>query len=263
MDAYRRRRLSLCPIEVPVTEKRLSLFLYTCKELELEWSDAKRSKLNIVVIFYRHKRHEMTSNAPKKSRETTSPVFEHVTKTNAKKDYFLTEEDLNRLRPWIKQNPHRSRDHMYLYKIVDIRAYLLTKHSFLAGEHTLDVYLQMLREKRDSRKTKRQETQRSIVETRRSELTRALEEARLELRSDSKLCEGYISGSIKDWTIPQIVRRMAEMRFLFDYTSFSAIYQQTKIDESIHHSERFEYAEQQALERYGDYPEIFPWQFEE
>ena len=54
---------------------------------------------------------------------------------------------------------------------------------------------------------------------RKNELIDALKKYKLSLRSDSKLCEKYIQSGIRGigMSIDDIVERMAEMKYLFDY----------------------------------------------
>jgi len=52
---------------------------------------------------------------------------------------------------------------------------------------------------------------------RRERLEKGLYKYGLTLRNDSKLCAGYINGTIKDWTVKKIVHRMCEMKYLYEY----------------------------------------------
>lgn len=70
------------------------------------------------------------------------------------------------------------------------------------------------------RSEKRLSTKNVKINMRRNNLIDALQEYKLELRDDSKLCHGYINGTIKTHTIPQIVERMCQMKFLYEYCDF-------------------------------------------
>jgi hypothetical protein len=101
-------------------------------------------------------------------------------------------------------------------------------------------------------------------ETRRLKLTKALGEAGLVLRSDSKYCWKYInSGSGK---IDEIVHRMCEMKFLFEYTDMrEELKRVSKGQEEeleagyFPDCSVFDEAEDNII-RKTPYPEIFPWQ---
>jgi hypothetical protein len=84
-------------------------------------------------------------------------------------------------------------------------------------------------------------------------LTLALKDQDLELRSDSKLCQEYIDDYGKrtyKTDINTVVRRMGEMRFLFDYLD---------VTQFINQGHNMENAEKMANPAY---PVIFPWIFE-
>jgi hypothetical protein len=54
-------------------------------------------------------------------------------------------------------------------------------------------------------------------------LSNELNKYKLQLRSDSKLCNGYINGTLNkyQWTVQTIVTRMCEVKFLFDYCNMA------------------------------------------
>lgn len=62
-------------------------------------------------------------------------------------------------------------------------------------------------------------------------MVESLNKYKLQLREDSKLCQGYIDGTIKDWTIDQIVERMCQMRFLYEYCDMDDAYQEAKSEQ--------------------------------
>lgn len=124
---------------------------------------------------------------------------------------------------------------------------------------------------------KEQRAQNSIVkrQKRHDKLVEALRASGLELRADSKLCTGYINGTIKDWTVKRIVERMCQMKYLYEYANMNQSYQDIRDAEE----EDFEfvrdkyprgteyypgprvvvYAEELALQRSGGYPAVWPW----
>ena len=108
---------------------------------------------------------------------------------------------------------------------------------------------------------------------RRTELIKALSKVGLELRSDSKLCDGWINNSITDyrrrtdnsWTIGSVVNRMCQMRYLFDYCNMDECLQiayeeqQDELENGYFpDSSVFDDAEYLALKG-NCYPKVFPW----
>lgn len=97
-------------------------------------------------------------------------------------------------------------------------------------------------------------------------LMKALDARGLELRADSILCQKYINGQIEldlDW----IVQRMCEMKYLYEYCNMNDIkkqvYKQYVLEQpnGIYTNYKIsERAEKIALEKYGFYPDVFPWE---
>jgi len=87
-------------------------------------------------------------------------------------------------------------------------------------------------------------------EKRKKKLKQVLKNSGLELRSDSKLCGGYIEGKIKDKTIPEIVERMCQVKYLFDYCDMKKY---------LHKYHNFDKSERKILKKYGEYPDEWPW----
>jgi len=119
---------------------------------------------------------------------------------------------------------------------------------------------------KETRKLQLQTNAKMKKKTRREKLIDALSEYKLELRDDSKLCSGYIDGSIKDWSLNEIVNRMCQMKYLFDYCKMDHYldkaydYQQEEYKAGyIPDCSVFEHAELMALDKYGNYPNKWPW----
>lgn len=93
---------------------------------------------------------------------------------------------------------------------------------------------------------------------RRAVLTDALELAGLNLRDDSSLCREYICTGKYD--INYVVRRMSEMKYLFDYCHIKSIMNKIKNQEYGYVDDLFDKAEKQILSRIKRYPIKFPWQ---
>jgi hypothetical protein len=92
--------------------------------------------------------------------------------------------------------------------------------------------------------------------TRRAALTIALSDNNMPLRDDSKLCQGYIAGSLTDWTINQIVLRMCQVKYLIEYWQECFVEAKREV---LAYESVFDRAERIAMRRYGKYPDKFPW----
>lgn len=113
------------------------------------------------------------------------------------------------------------------------------------------------------------------------ELKSKLEEHQIDLRKDSALCSGYINGTL-NLTIDNVVRRMCEMKYLYEYcymkqikkTLYKEFVSDKKksnkniIDGTINSNKNIKdgtinsQAERLALLTWseGKYPEKFPWE---
>lgn len=52
---------------------------------------------------------------------------------------------------------------------------------------------------------------------RKEKLIKALSKYGLKLRNDSRLCTNYMNGELTNWTLDEVVERMCQMKYLFDY----------------------------------------------
>jgi len=203
------------------------------------------------------------------------PEYQMICKTMAIKQYFLSEDDLDNLDSFEKVNPRRKSTKMTLYREIDIRQQACIKHNCFIT--TLDEKLvdltttsnykkQQRLMKKELKQNEREMKKEWKQNERQTNLVNALENAGLELRSDSKLCHGYINGNIKDKTIDEIVERMCQVKYLFDYCNFQ------KILDDVHDSQIEEYnagyfpdcpvfdeAEGIVLHKIKKYPAIYPW----
>jgi hypothetical protein len=219
----------------------------------------------------------------KKSKE--EPKITYITKTRLKQEYLLTEAVLKKFEHVERPNPHRRYGpSMILYDKEEILAYLKEFHG-ADTEEELTTVLEELRkkksEKSEVRKAKLKETKEKKKAERKERLVAALTAAGLELRGDSSLCDGYIEGTLRDdrdnsWDIDSIVKRMCEMKYLYEYCNFNEVYKECKKqrekerDYDREYGYRdwaddyretiFEEAESQVLANVGGYPKVFPWQ---
>lgn len=188
--------------------------------------------------------------------------MEKICKSVAKADYFLTDKDLA---PLVYTSvPRRGRFHDYvLYNLSDIVTvfcdkYHISNTDIVAKQTELAEQKKLAKEKR-AIKSKTKEIYRK------KELEEALAKYKLTLRDDSSLCQGYIDGSIRDWTLDKIVNRMCQMKYLFDYCNMDSCLEQAYQEQR---DERragyypdmsvFEQAELIAL-RHKSYPDTWPW----
>lgn len=89
----------------------------------------------------------------------------------------------------------------------------------------------------------------------------------VEFRPDSALCAKYINGKT-DLSIDNIVQRMCEMKYLYEYCNMKSIREQVYMDYvNSGYVKNYEgtittQAEKIALETYSNstYPDIFPWE---
>lgn len=110
----------------------------------------------------------------------------------------------------------------------------------------------------------------STILDRTLKLKSKLEQHQIELRSDSALCSKYIANTI-DLTLDQVVRRMCEMKYLYEYCHMKKIKLQLfkeylrekkSLGKKLEKGELNLKAEQLALQMWsgGKYPEKFPWE---
>lgn len=197
------------------------------------------------------------------------PEYKLIYKTKAKKKYFLNDNDLLKL-PSFETRAYNGYKYCdaYLYLESDIVDCFCKKNKI--DINSLDVTLEMLKNRKKERSKKIKETKENNINIRRKKLIKALRKMGLEMRRDSKLCEGYIDGSIKDWTLEEVVNRMCQMKFLYEYANMKhylikAEYEQMKHfnddgdDDYIPDIPTHDLAELYALEECGGYPDEWPW----
>jgi hypothetical protein len=187
------------------------------------------------------------------------PKYTLICKTNAKTSYHLTEKDLAKITNWFEAtNPHfKCASNMKLCTQADARRVACRKYECTNGELD-EICENMTKQKKNNRMMEPQNLKREI---RRLELVNALSCKGLELSSDSKLCDGYIDGTITNWTVDAIVERMCQVKYLFDYCHLGSYFDKAyKIKRSSHALDSlFDIAERLALKDYGPYPKFYPW----
>jgi hypothetical protein len=209
-----------------------------------------------------------------------------ITKSAAKHDYFLTDADLANIPSTEKRNPRfRSAAPMILYKEDDIKSAFCHKHGITADAGpiadavsgvnvgSVEAKIKSLKAQKEEKSAKMKAGKAKKRQGREDELVAALTDAGLNLRSDSKLCHGYIDGTLTDvWTVPQIVKRMCQVKYLFEYCNIDSFLNDLRKEyrewgEYYNSEDLFDEAETKALrkrraETGSAYPDIWPWQRE-
>jgi hypothetical protein len=206
------------------------------------------------------------------SKCSESLKYKLMCKTDIKNTYFISEEELDdrgcecyivpRRRGW---------SDMTLYALSDVLQYFCEIHELNYDDRTsIDTKVkelqEELRKKKELRAAKIKHKKQNDAVRRKQELVAELAKYKLVIRSDSKLCSGYIDGTIKDWTIEEIANRMCEMKYLFDYCNMDACMTEAYEEQQEEFEAGyfpdcsvFEQAELIALDKCGGYPKAWPW----
>ena len=198
-----------------------------------------------------------------------------ICKSRAKEKFYLTDKELKDVDSLSAPNSYGRYD-LVLYNRREIIEIFCRKYGINAdNEHEInskrnEIYLQK-QEIRDIAREKRQIAIEEKRKIRKKELKKKLSKKGLDLRPDSKLCEEYINGKIKDVPIEVIVDRMCQMKYLYDYCNMDHYLKKIKKLRNRTNYKKYEYesyisvfdeAELMALEKYGkkgDYPKRWPW----
>jgi ribosomal protein L13E len=176
-------------------------------------------------------------------------------KSHIKDKYFINPIKLEGL-PTITHYIHRQ--DATLYKLSDILDVFCAEYNVNRGSKFLiEAELESLKNKKAEKKAKREEDRVKKLEkmysspkyikaqeecalfhhNRKVKLIEALKKYGLELRSDSKLCQQYIDG-VNELSIDEIVERMCEMKYLFDYCNMKHY-----LDYVHTHKHKFKYSD--------------------
>jgi DNA repair protein len=142
--------------------------------------------------------------------------YELITKSRARTEFCLTEKEVQTSFESIAvPNPHyRAGPPMTLFLLSDVKAFAVTKYGSSQG----------LVEEQNRRKENRERKQiarEDRMEERRVALRDALARVGLEIRPDSRLCQGFINNTLEaHWTLDKVVEMIAEMRWLHEYTPY-------------------------------------------
>lgn len=199
--------------------------------------------------------------------ETCNNLDKHtlLTKTDAKKDYFLKDVDLVNLEAYRVSCRYNTATLYNKFAVMNI-ACIKYNTTIENLEHSLSIMRVAKEEKSNARKAKQIAAKQALYEKRTTELVSALEAMGLELRGDSKLCQMYLNGETSN--LQYIVKRMCEMKYLYDYCHMNecnALAYKQYCDDKKHGywsgESVSEMAEDIALRKYsnGRYPNSWPW----
>ncbi len=193
-----------------------------------------------------------------------------ICKTEAKKTYYLTDKDLVNVECTEVANSVYRNSMLCLYNKREIINEFCLKHSI--DQYDDDAIENKLEELADAKKNaalKREENAMKRRLNRKKKLIKELELYGLELRSDSKLCKSYIDGTAKEWTLEEIITRMCEMKFLYEYCKMDKCYKEAERRQCEELNAGYipdvpveVDAEWIALKKYtknGKYPKKWPW----
>jgi hypothetical protein len=154
---------------------------------------------------------------------------------------------------------------MKLYHKNDVFEFLKEKYQ----TSSLDIINEHIEEIKRAKKEKQQKRLLNSLarkQNRKEILIKALNEHGLTLRSDSKLCQEFIDGNIKQNRLDWVVERMCQMKFLFEYFDMKKEIEKAKEEQDdefnsgyIPDISPFEQAEMNILQRINGYPKVFPW----
>jgi len=186
----------------------------------------------------------------------------YMTKTRIKSEFFLNDKDLENVNNITTKNPHYRSQSMYLYNLYDAKKKFVEKYG---DDEPMEEKQQKLLLKKIERGKRVINSKEKITDTRKKLLETKMAEKRLEIRSDSKLCAGFINGTIKE-DVDDVVERMCQVKYLFDYCHMDDCFeiakkeQRDEIKAGYYPDEPlFDHAERIALKKCGGYPEVYPW----
>jgi hypothetical protein len=186
--------------------------------------------------------------------------YELLTKTVSKNDYLLNDGDLSKLTSYHATCRHGP---VTFYAKRDVINASCDKY----GVPEEDIFEEIRNIKHEKNEI-RQEKSLTRQTSRKKSLVKALEKAGVAFREDSALSAKYINGC-RDLTIAFIVKRMSQMKYLYDYCHMAECRQQAYQEQQEEYEAGYfpdvplmDAAERIALQLYsnGHYPDVFPWQ---
>lgn len=182
-----------------------------------------------------------------------------VTKTDCKKKYSLTDEDLGTLNEYVTKCPYGMATHYLKDQVLELAS---IKHNSNPDEVENKI-MEIKRVKAEERDKKKQIKQNK----RKEKLVSELRKVGLTLRDDSVLCQNYIDGDDSE-DLEWIIYRMCQMKYLYEYCNMDECKDEAYEEYCNIRAEGYypdfkvsEKAEEIALKKYsnGKYPKVFPW----
>lgn len=108
-------------------------------------------------------------------------------------------------------------------------------------------------------------------ETRRDELTEALNRVNLQIRPDSKLCRSYIAGELsREWSLRRVVDESALMHWLYNCTRYPVYLAQARAHWGVYffapadfgaffRCEIIPSVKLHTIRLHGGAPKVWPW----
>mmetsp|Transcript_1316 Transcript_1316/g.3025 ORF Transcript_1316/g.3025 Transcript_1316/m.3025 type:complete len:384 (-) Transcript_1316:112-1263(-) len=141
----------------------------------------------------------------------SKPEYKCMCRSRAMGEYILSVNDLITIPSIVVDNPHyKSAASMILYRVEDVKTLALKVHG---SREAIESLRSAKKARRESRRSKRQDK----LDKREKDLEDALAELGLVRRSDSRLCDDFMSGATKK-TAAEVAAICARMRFLHDYS---------------------------------------------
>lgn len=165
-------------------------------------------------------------------RECQKQELPMITKTTAKQKFLLKDSELEKLHRISVPNPHFSKAHdMVLFLEKDCK--YLSRNDLNEALYKKELRSQKIKENK----------QKKILE-RTLELKNALKKVGLKVRSDSKLCNSYIQGTLDrdEWSLDDVVKMCIEMHWLHTKTNYKELLNK-KLEETI----------DEEMDYYGNY----------
>lgn len=192
-----------------------------------------------------------------------------ITRTNAKKQFLLTNNDLDTIEPFTGKTSSTYGPATYFVKInlIDLACIKHDVNSSNLENKILNIITEK-NNKKEANRLKKEEKNKKLEIKRKNKLIINLENAGLKLRNDSILCKKYINGD-NDFSLEEIIERMSQMKYLYEYCHMDEC---KSIASNLYCKELnagyfpdfsiTEHAEYLALKKYsyGKYPDVYPWQ---
>lgn len=199
-----------------------------------------------------------------------NPEYKLIYKTTAKNKYFLNEKDIEQLECFetVAYTGYGNRSAVTLIRDYDAMMYFCHKQGIDVSQ--VEERRELLQERKERKSEKIKATKKEKKNNREKELKKALKKKGVEMRNDSKLCRGYIDGTIKDWSVKEIVKRMCQMKYLYEYANMDRYIAKVERNQMKELKAGYfpdtsvvEEAEMMALKKAGGFPKKWPWLEEE